>query len=113
MKKEITWNDFQMVELRSWTVIKVEDFPKARKLAYKITVDFWEKIWIKKTSAQVTDLYTKEALIWKQIIWVVNFPVKQIWPIMSEFLLTGFIQEDNSVVLAVPDKNINNWIKLA
>ncbi len=111
--KEITWNEFQMVELRSWTIIDIEDFPEARKPAYKITVDFWEKIGTKKTSAQVTDLYSKKDLIWKQIVWVINFPVKQIWPIMSEFLLTGFIQEDNSVVLAVPDKNIKDWIKLA
>ena len=111
--KEITWDEFQAIELRSWTIINAEDFPEARKPAYKITVDFWEKIWIKKSSAQITNLYSKEELIWKQILWVVNFPVKQIWPIMSEFLITGFIQDDNSVVLAVPDKKINNWIKLA
>ena len=111
--KEITWDEFHTVELRSWTIIKVEDFPEARKPAYKITVDFWEKIWIKKSSAQITDLYSKKDLLWKQIIWVVNFPVKQIWPIMSEFLITGFIQDDNSVVLAVPYKEINNWLKLA
>lgn len=111
--KEITWNEFEVVELRSWTIIEVSDFPEARKPAYKITVDFWGKIWIKKSSAQITDLYSKEELIWKQILWVVNFPVKQIWPVMSEFLVTWFIQEDNSVVLAIPDKKVNNWIKLA
>lgn len=111
--KSINWEDFQAVELRSGTIIKVEDFPEARKPAYKITVDFWKNIWIKKSSAQVTDLYSKDDLLNKQIVWVVNFPPMQIWPFMSEFLVTGFIQEDNSVVLAVPDKTINNWIKLA
>lgn len=111
--KEITFEEFKTIELRSGTIIKVEDFPEARKAAYKITVDFWQEIWIKKSSAQITDMYSKEELIWKQILWVVNFPIKQIWPIMSEFLITGFIQEDNSVVLAVPDKKINNWMKLA
>ncbi len=111
--KEITWNDFELVELRSWTVINVEDFPEARNPAYKITVDFWEKNWIKKTSAQVTDLYSKQDLIGKQILWVINFPKKQIGKFMSEFLLTWFVQDDKSVVLAVPDKKIENWLKLS
>ena len=110
--KEITWNDFEIIELRSGTIIEVNDFPEAIKPAYKITVDFWPEIGIKKTSAQITDLYSKEELLWKQITWVVNFPNKQIGKFMSEFLLTGFIQEDNTVVLAVPDKKISNWISL-
>jgi tRNA-binding protein len=110
---KITWNEFHIVELRSWTIIMVDDFPEARKPAYKITVDFWKSIGIKKTSAQVVDLYSKKDLIGKQIIWVVNFPIKQIWPFMSEFLITWFIQDDSSVVLAVPDKKINNWLKLS
>ncbi len=109
----IDWNDFQIVELRTWTIIDVEDFPEARKSAYKIIADFGNEIWVKKTSAQVTDLYSKDDLLWKQIIWVVNFPVKQIWPFMSEFLLTGFVQEDSKVVLAVPDKKVSNGLKLA
>ena len=108
----LTWEDFQAVELRSGTIIKVEDFPEARKPAYKITVDFGWEIWIKKSSAQVTDLYSKEDLLDKQIVWVVNFPPMQIWPFMSEFLITGFIQKDNSVVLAVPDKTVENGMKL-
>lgn len=111
--KEISWNDFEIIELRSWTIVSVDAFPEARNPAYKITVDFWKDIWIKKTSAQITDLYSKEDLIWKQIIWVVNFPNKQIGKFMSEFLLTGFIQDDNSVVLAVPERKINNGIKLS
>jgi len=102
-----------MVELRSGTIISAEDFPEARKPAYIITVDFGEEIGVKKSSAQITDLYKKEELVWKQIIWIVNFPPKQIWPIMSEFLITGFVQENGSVILAVPDKKIDNWVKLA
>ena len=111
--KTISWEDFQMVELRSGTIISAEDFPEARKPAYIITVDFGEEIGVKKSSAQITDLYKKEELVWKQIIWIVNFPPKQIWPIMSEFLITGFVQENGSVILAVPDKKIDNWVKLA
>ena len=110
---EISWKDFELVELRSWTIIEVDYFPEARKPAYKITVDFWESIWIKKTSAQITDPYNKEDLISKQIIWVINFPKKQIGNFMSEFLLTWFVQKDNSVILAVPDKKLSNWIKLS
>jgi tRNA-binding protein len=101
-----------MVELRSWTVINVEDFPEARNPAYKITVDFWDKLWIKKTSAQVTDLYSKQDLLGKQILGVVNFPKKQIGKFMSEFLLTWFIQDDNFVVLAIPDKKVKNGLRL-
>lgn len=110
--KEISWNDFEMVELRTWTILEVCDFPEAKKPAYKIKVDFWTEIWIKKTSAQITHLYNKEELIWKQIIWVVNFPNKQIGNYMSEFLLTWFYDNNNHVILAVPDKKIDNWIKL-
>lgn len=109
---ELTWDEFQMVELRSWTITKVENYPEARNPAYIIAVDFWEKIWIKKTSAQVTDLYSIEDLIGKQITAVVNFPKKQIGKFMSEFLLVWFIQKDSTVVLAVPDKKIDNWLRL-
>lgn len=111
--KQISWNDFESVELRVWTIIEVDDFPEARNPAYKIKVNFWKEIWIKKSSAQITNLYTKEELIWKQIIWVLNFPPKQIWNFMSEFLITGFYDKNKSVVLAVPDKKIENWSKLA
>lgn len=109
----ITWDDFKKIEIRTWTIINAEDFPEAKNPAYKITVDFWKELWIKKSSAQITKLYSKKELIWKQIIWIVNFPTMQIWPMMSEFLITWFIQKDNSVILAVPDKKIDNGIKLA
>lgn len=113
MKDNITRDDFNMIQLQTGTIIQVNDFPQARKPAYQIHVDFGETSWIKKTSAQITDLYTKEELIWKQIIAVTNFPPKQIGSFMSEFLLTWFIQEDNSVVLAIPDKPITNGLHLA
>lgn len=107
----ITWDDFEKVELRVGTIIEVADFPEARKPAYKMVVDFGDEVGVKKTSAQITGLYTKEELVGKQIVGVVNFPVKQIGPFQSEFLCTGFYREDG-VVLAVPDKNIENGAKL-
>ena len=111
--KQITWNEFQNVELRVWTIIDVQDFPEAKVPAYKITVDFGSEIWIKRSSAQITVLYSKEELINKQIIWVVNFPPKQIGPFISEFLVTGFVQEKGEVILAIPDKKTINGSKLA
>ncbi|MDA3840589.1 MAG: tRNA-binding protein [Patescibacteria group bacterium] len=110
--KEITWNEFDRVELCVGTIIEVNDFPEARKPAYKITVDFGEEIGIKKSSAQITELYTKDELAGKQIIGVVNFPPKQIGPFISEFLITGFVQDGGEVVLAVPDKKLVNGKKL-
>lgn len=108
----ITWNDFTKVELRAGTIIKVEDFPEARKPAYKIFVDFGPQLGVKKSSAQVTQLYTKEELVGKQIIGVTNFPPKQVGPLMSEFLITGFVLEDGEVVLSTTDKNIPNGTRL-
>ena len=108
----ITWEDFEKIEMRSGTIIDVQEFPEARKPAYKLWIDFGEKIGIKKSSAQITDLYSKEELIGKQVICVINFPKKQIGPFMSECLVTGLIQEDGSVVLAVPDKKTKNGLKL-
>jgi len=110
--KIISWGDFEQVELRAGTIIEVEDFPEARKPAYKITVDFGPGIGIKRSSAQVTNLYTKEELVGRQITGVVNFPVKQIGPMKSEFLVCGFYREDGAVVLAVPDQQVPNGAKL-
>lgn len=110
--KPITWSDFENVELRVGTITHAEDFPEAKIPAYKVTADFGPEIGIKKSSARITNLYTKEELIGKQIIGVVNFPPKQIGPFISEFLCTGFYREDGSVVLAVPDKDILNGSKL-
>jgi tRNA-binding protein len=110
--QEINWNEFEKVELRVGVILEVEDFPEARKPAYKITADFGEDIGVKKSSAQITNLYTKEELKGKQIIGVVNFPPKQIGPFVSEFLCTGFYRQDGSVVLAVPDKEVQIGAKL-
>lgn len=110
---QINWDDFEKVELRTGTIIGVDDFPEAIKPAYKITVDFGEKLGIKKSSAQLTDLYTKEELLGKQIVGVVNFPPKKIGPFVSEFLITGFVQDDKSVVLAIPERKVDNGLKLA
>jgi tRNA-binding protein len=110
--KQITWNDFQNVELRVGTIIDVQDFPEAKIPAYKITADFGLEIGVKKSSARIADLYSKEELLNKKIIGVVNFPPKQIGPFVSEFLCSGFYREDGSVVLAVPDKDVPNGSKL-
>lgn len=106
--QEIEWDDFLKVELRVGTIVAAEDFPEARRPAYKLRVDFGEEIGIKKSSAQITELYNKEELVGKQVMAVVNFPAKQIGPIMSECLVTGFYNSDGAVVLAVPDPSVLN-----
>jgi tRNA-binding protein len=108
----ISWQQFEAVEMRAGTIIAVEDFPEARKPAYKITVDFGPDIGVRKTSAQVTTVYTREELVGRQVMGVVNFPPKQIGPIRSEFLLAGFYREDGAVVLAVPERPVQNGARL-
>jgi tRNA-binding protein len=112
MHTPITWTDFETIELRVGTIIRAESFPEARKPAYKLWVDFGDDIGIKQTSAQITVHYTTEDLIGKQIIWVVNFPPKQIGTFMSEFLCTGFYRDDGSVILAIPEQSVENGSKL-
>ncbi|HSW71177.1 MAG TPA: tRNA-binding protein [Gammaproteobacteria bacterium] len=107
----INWNDFEKVELRVGTILSAKVFKEARTPAYIVEADFGEEIGVKKSSAQVTTLYKPEELIGKQIIGVVNFPPKQIGPMKSEFLLTGFYREDG-VVLAVPDLPVKNGSKI-
>lgn len=110
---QIDWNDFQKVELRVGTIVEVEEFPEARKPAWKLTVDFGEETGVRRASAQITDLYSDKELVGKQVLGVINFPPKQIGPFMSECLVTGFVQADDSVVLAVPDKPVANGLRLA
>ena len=110
---QISWNDFQKIELRIGTILEVEDFPEARKPAWKLAVDFGDPTGVRRASAQITDLYSSEELVGKQVVAVVNFPPKQIGPFMSECLVTGFVQRDGSVVLAVPDKPVANGLRLA
>lgn len=110
--KQIDWNHFEQVELRVGTIVKAEEFPEAKKPAYKLTIDFGQTIGIKKSSAQITDHYSLQELTGKQVVAVVNFPPKQIGPMMSECLVTGFSDANSEVVLAVPDKRIVNGEKL-
>jgi len=107
----ISWNDFEKVELRAGTILEVADFPQARKPAYKIKVDFGP-FGVKWSSAQITKHYTKEKLIGCQIIGVINFPAKQIANFMSEFLLTGFADDNGDIVLAAVEKKVPNGSKL-
>ena len=111
--QNIDWNDFEKVELRVGTIVEVEDFPEARKPAYKLHIDFGADIGLRKSSAQITDIYNREDLVGRQIIAVVNFPPKQIGPMRSECLVTGFHREDGAVVLARPDSDVPNGSKLA
>ncbi len=108
----ISLDDFAKVELRVGRVISADVFAEARKPAYKLLVDFGGEIGIKKTSAQITHLYTPEELVGKLVVGVVNFPPKQIGPIMSECLVTGFHNERGEVALCVPDKPISLGTKL-
>jgi len=108
----IEWQDFQKVELRVGTILAVEDFPEARNPAFRLKIDFGIDIGIKKSSAQITDLYEKEGLVGKQVMAVVNFPAKQIGPMMSECLVTGFHNAAGAVVLVSPDQPVPNGMKL-
>jgi tRNA-binding protein len=109
---EITWDDFEKVELRVGTIIKVEDFPEARKPAYKLEIDFGSEIGIKKSSAQITKHYTKQDLINSQVVCVINFPPKQIGPFVSECLTTGFADEKGDIVLTKPERFVPNGSKI-
>ncbi len=107
----ISWEDFEKVDIRVGTVIAVADFPKAKKPAYQLTIDFGP-IGIKKSSAQVTTLYTADMILNKQVIAVVNFPVKQIANFQSECLVLGIYNENNEVVLLQPQQGVSNGSRI-
>lgn len=109
----ISWDDFEKVELRVGRVLSARPFPEARKPAYILEIDFGEEVGVKKSSAQITDLYTAEELPGTLVVGVVNFPKKQIGPLMSECLVTGFHDEQGRVVLCRPESDVPLGSRLA
>lgn len=107
----IEWPDFEKIDIRVGTVVEVSDFPKAKKPTYQLAIDFGD-LGIKKSSAQVTDLYEKQELIGKQVVAVVNFPPKQIANFFSECLVLGVYTDKKEVVLIGPDRKVANGWKL-
>ena len=111
--ENINWNDFKKVEIRVGTIVEAKDFPEAIKPAYQLKVDLGEKIGVKQSSAQLTDLYSKDDLIGQQVLVVVNLFPKKIGPFISDCLVTGFYKENKEVVLAMPDKKVKNGTLLS
>ena len=108
----INWDDFEKIDLRVGTIIAINDFPKARKPAYQLTIDFGSAIGIKKSAAQITVHYKKEDLLNRQVIAVVNFPPKQIADFISECLVLGVYDENNDVILLAPQREVKNGQKI-
>lgn len=108
----IQWEDFEKIDIRAGTILEVSDFPKARKKAYQLTIDFGEELGIKRSSAQVADLYDPQQLIGRQVIAVVNFPPKQIANFFSECLVLGVYTDKKEVVLLGPERKVGNGWKV-
>jgi len=108
----LTWEEFEKTEMRVGTILQANDFPEARKPAYRLTIDFGAEIGIRKTSAQITQRYTKEVLEGRQIVAVVNFPKKQIGKFMSECLVLGAVGDGGEVILLAPDFKVENGLRI-
>jgi len=108
----LTWDEFEKVDMRVGTILEALDFPKAKKPAYQLVIDFGE-LGIKKSSAQITDLYRKEDLVGRQIIAVVNFPPKQIANFISECLVLGTVGENKVITLLAPERGTANGLRIA
>lgn len=108
----INWSDFEKIDIRTGTIVEVTDFPKARKPAYKLLIDFGRTIGMKRSSAQVTTHYKKEDLLNRQVIAVVNFPPKQIADFISECLVLGVYDANNDVILLQPERPAENGQKI-
>ncbi|MCO6407098.1 tRNA-binding protein [Hoeflea alexandrii] len=112
MSATIAWDDFEKVDIRTGTIVAAEQFPEARKPAFKLRIDFGPEIGEKKSSAQITVHYTPEGLVGRQVMAVVNFPPRQIGPFMSEVLTLGFADANGDIVLAAVDKMVPNGARL-
>jgi len=110
---DLTWDEFQRVELRVGTITAVEEFPEARRPAFKLWLDFGLEIGLRKSSAQITVHYSRDELIGRQALCVVNFPKRQIGPFQSEVLVTGFHDANGAVALAIPERPVPNGTRLA
>ncbi len=109
----INYQDFQKIDMRVGTITRAKNFPEARRPAYQLWIDFGQELGIKKTSAQITEHYTTDSLIGKQVIAVVNFPPKQIGKFMSEVLVLGAVQNDKTVILLEPEQEVTNGMKIS
>lgn len=107
----ISWDDFEKIDIRTGTIIEVNDFPKARKPAYRLLIDFGE-LGVKRSSAQITAMYTKESLLNQQVVAVVNFPPKQIADFISECLVLGVYTPEKEVILLQPERPVGNGLKI-